>query len=419
MNTPISPSTTKHDDRVFFGWYIVGFTFVAQFIAMGTTFYAFGVLLKPLTEALEADRFIVSLALSLQMAVAALVSPTVGRLISERPIRQLMGVGALAMALGFFAMSQVQSFWQLCIAFGLVIGIGMALIGPLPNNTILANWFFQRRGMALGISQFGVSISGTVIVPIAAYLVMDFGWRTTVGIFGFIPLLVLLPLILRFAVRTPEELDLHPDGANDPPKEMHTEETDDWTMSRALRDPRIWKLVAILGPGFLSVGAVLVAMHSHVTDLGMTAIEASSVVALMTFFGAIAKPLFGTLADYLNQRLVMAIAIVSQITGLALIITSDTYAGLMIAAVFYGLGYGAGLPMWSVLIVALFGRHAFARVMGIMSPMTMPFTLIGLPFTTYIFETTGSYVPAFSVLIALFAVSLAALALLRLPAESM
>ncbi len=409
--------TALATQRVFFGWYIVGFTFIAQFIAMGTTFYAYGVLLKPLTEALDADRFVVSLGLSLQMAVTALISPWVGKLISERPVRHLMAVGALATALGFFAMSQVQAFWQLCIAFGVIVAIGMALIGPLPSNTMLANWFFERRGRALGISQFGVSISGTVIVPVAAYLVVEYGWRTTVGVFGFIPLLILLPLVFKFAVRTPEELGLFPDGADGPPPEPEMDDGDEWTMSRALRDPRIWKLVAVLGPSFLSVGAVMVAMHSHVTDLGMTAIEASSVVALMTFFGAIAKPLFGTLADYLNQRLVMAISIVSQVTGLALILASDSYFGLMTAGVFFGLGYGAGLPMWSVLIVALFGREAFARIMGIMSPMTMPFTLIGLPFTTYIFEVTGSYLPAFGTLIGMFAVSLTALAMLRLPAE--
>ena len=384
---------------------------------MGTTFYAFGVLLKPLTEALEVDRFTVSLALSLQMAISALVSPKVGRLISDRPIRQLMGAGALAMAVGFFAMSQAQTFWQLCLAFGLLTGVAMALIGPLPNNTILANWFFQRRGMALGISQFGVSISGTIMVPVTAFLVLEYGWRTAVGVFGFIPLVILLPLILKFAIRTPEEVGLHQDGAASPPEEVLDENTDDWTIGRALRDSRVWKLVAILGPGFMSVGAVLAAMHSHATDIGLSVIQASTVVAMITLFGALAKLLFGTLADYLNQRFVMAIAIVSQVTGVALIIASESYTGLLFSAVFFGLGYGAGLPMWSVLIVALFGRESFAKVMGIMSPMTMPFSLIGLPFATYIYGISGSYIPAFSALLGLFAISLIALALLRLPSE--
>jgi len=50
-----------------------------------------------------------------------------------------------------------------------------------------------------------------------------------------------------------------------------------------------------------------------------------------------------------------------------------------------------------------------------MGPLTVPFTLAGLPFTAYVFERTGSYVPAFTTMLAAFFVSLVALWLLRLP----
>ena len=50
-------------DPPFYGWRIVGLTFVAQFLSMGMFFYTFGVFLKPLTDALDTDRFNVALAL--------------------------------------------------------------------------------------------------------------------------------------------------------------------------------------------------------------------------------------------------------------------------------------------------------------------------------------------------------------------
>ena len=84
--------TSAVDQRVFFGWYLVAFTFVMQFLAMGTGFYVFGVLLVPLTETLQADRFLVSLALSLQTLSSALLSPWVGRMVAERSVRVLMAV---------------------------------------------------------------------------------------------------------------------------------------------------------------------------------------------------------------------------------------------------------------------------------------------------------------------------------------
>jgi hypothetical protein len=55
--------------------------------------------------------------------------------------------------------------------------------------------------------------------------------------------------------------------------------------------------------------------------------------------------------------------------------------------------------------------------MGLMGPLTVPFTLAGLPFTTFVFERAGSYVPAFAIMLAAYLLSLTALALLRLPEQ--
>lgn len=403
--------------RVFFGWSIVGFTFVTQFVAMGTLFYAYGVLLKPLSEALDADRFSVSLALSLQTVLAALLSPWVGKLIAEKSLRALMWTGAATMSVGFIAMGQAQHLWHLYVTFGVVLAASMVLIGPLPNNTLLANWFVKRRGTALGVSQLGISLSGTVIVPLTTWLVLEHGWRAAVTVFGIIPLVVLVPLIFKFAVRRPEDMGLFPDGDVGPDPETGQEQAAQWTMARAVRDRHIWQLVIILGPSFMGIGAVLLALHSHITDVGLSALQASSVVALTTLLAALAKPLFGTLADYMNPRGVMAISLLCQIVGVALILAFQSYPGLLAAAVFFGLGYGAVMPMWSVLLGVLCGRAAFSRVMGLMGPMTMPFTLAGLPFTAYVYDLTGSYLPAFAALIVGFIISLISLAMLRLPAE--
>ena len=46
-----SPSEAR--SPIFYGWVIVAVTFIAQFLTMGMVFYTFGVLLKPLTEALS------------------------------------------------------------------------------------------------------------------------------------------------------------------------------------------------------------------------------------------------------------------------------------------------------------------------------------------------------------------------------
>ena len=418
--------TTSPQPRFFFGWAVVGFAFVAQFLTMGTLFYAFSPLLKPLTEALDADRFEVSIALSLQSAIVALAGPWVGRFVAERSVRALMIAGAVMLLAGFLVLGQVGSLWQLYVAYGLLLGVAMAMSGPIPCNSLLANWFVRRRGTAIGIAGFGISVSGTVVIPLVTWMMLEFGWRTAVSTLGVVGFAVLVPLTWFFAVKRPEDRGLLPDNADPVPNDTDDVAegvpedptgTANWTLSRALRSRRVWHLIIIVGTSFLGIGGVLLALHSHMTDLGLSPLQAASVMAVVTFFGAVAKPLFGIMADHINLRLAIAISLGCQITGLTLIMVFESQLGLTLAGIVFGLGYGAVMPLWTVLLASIYGRAAFARVMGIMSPLTTPFILVGMPFTTFVYETSGTYLPAFAVLIGGFVVSLVALAFLRLPSE--
>jgi len=137
-----------------------------------------------------------------------------------------------------------------------------------------------------------------------------------------------------------------------------------------------------------------------------------------TLFGTLAKPLAGTVSDYMSKRLVVGIAIVLQLlaTGV-LLIASDLFM-LCLAGALFGLGYGSIAPLWSLLLAERFGLADFAKVMGLAMPLTMPFSLIGLPLTTLIFEMTGSYTPAFAFLFLGYGVSGVCVWLLRLPSDS-
>ena len=431
--------------RFFFGWAIVAFTFAANFLSAGALFYSYSALLKPLAEALNADRFPISIALSLQLAIGALAGPWVGRRVAERSIRALMMAGAALALLGFLAMAQARSIWHLYLSFSLVLGVAGALFGAVPNNTLLANWFDRRRGLALGISGFGLSLSGTAFVPLTSWLVLEYGWRVAVSSFGLVICMVLVPLAWRFAIKQPQDLGMQPDNAAPaPPAPSAKEEpagacpaakeepasarpaaaaagslsdASRWRMARVLRDRRIWHLVGIVGPSYMGIGAVLQSLHSHITDLGLSAMQASSVVAITTLAAAVAKPLFGLLADCINKRLALAISLACQIAGLTLVLFAGSQASLMAAGLVFGLGYGAVNPLWSVLLIAMFGRQAFPRAMGTTNPLIMPFVIAGFPFSAYLFDISGSYASAFWTMLAGFGLALALLALLRLPEE--
>lgn len=410
---------TEQKSPFFYGWAIVGYTFVLQFLAMGSTFYVFGILLKPLSEALEADRFLVSLGISTQMVVGALMGPWLGAAIAKHSIRALMASGIVLLSLGLLAVSRATELWHFYVGFALITSVGFALAGPLPNSALLAYWFNRKRGTAMGISQFGVTFSGVLLVPLFTWIMINYDWRTALVVFAIGVTAIGLPIVLGGIVKTPEEKNLHPDGDDEPVATDAAEQSaDGWSMRRAVSEKRVWLIAIVMGSGFMSISAVLLSIHSHMTDMGMTEMRASSLIAAMTFAGALAKPLFGILTDYFDKKLVTFASIAFQFTGVAGILIFDTYPLLVMSAAMFGLGYGAQMPLFNILVVTAFGAKDFPRVIGLMGPIMLPFNMLGLPMATLIYEAYGTYLPAYAAVLVLLTASAICLSFLQLQPKS-
>ena len=401
----------------FYGWVIVAFTFVLQFLAIGLSYYAFSVFLKPLTEILDTDRFVLSWTMSIQFAVIGLLSPLAGKWFATLPIRNLMLAGVACLSVAYLSLSQITSFWQLYILFGGLVGVGSVLLGVIPCNLLLANWFHAKRGTAIGVSQFGISISGTALVPAITWVLLSYDWQSAFLIWGVVAALVLVPLIFLFAVRQPEDMGLHPDGADHPVASDPPGSGEDWTFMRAFTHRDVWLLTLTVGPCYMGIASVILAMPSHITDMGISALDAAGVVAATTLTAAFAKPIFGIVSDHINKKVAVAIAISLQASGVLILLSADAYELLMAAGVIFGLGYGGMAPLWGVVMAARFGRAAFAKVMGANQPMLAPFNMLGLPATTFIYEQTGSYIPAFTALLGAYAIALVAISLFRLKGD--
>ena len=71
---------------------------IGQLVNWGVLYYAFGVLLLPVEETLQAPRWIVAGAFSLSLLISALVAPAVGRLADRGQGPAVMQAGGLVAA---------------------------------------------------------------------------------------------------------------------------------------------------------------------------------------------------------------------------------------------------------------------------------------------------------------------------------
>ena len=400
----------------FRGWPIVGIAFFAQLLAFGCTISVYGLFIPVLTGEFGASFMTANLGLSILMVVMALAGVVVGPLLDRYSIRVLMAVGALLNAVSFAAMSRATELWQLAVLFGGCLAVGVALFGPLAANTVVAKWFEEYRGRAVGIASMGPPTGGMVLAVLSGVLIEDFGWRTTLLIFGALHLLI-IPAIWWVIRSNPQELGQLPDGKpRDDSKPVAVGEGRNWATGEVFRSVNFWSLAAALG----IVGAVAGAFNANVIpyggDLGIGLREASLFVSVIGATAIVGTVAFGALADRVDNRLLLWIAVGLQaVPFVVLRVVEPSYAVLFGAVLVFGVAAGGLAPLVASAVGQGFGALSFGRVMGFIGPVTLPFGFVGPPLVGYLRQTTGSYLAAFDLFLVGFVIAAIVLIGLRLP----
>lgn len=397
----------------------------SQGLAVGMTFYTYGVLVKPLAAEFEAPRLVVVLGLTLLMLVQGLVSPFLGRLLDTLSIRAVMTSGLLLCAAGFAGLSLATSLWQVGILYGSLIAVGSHMFGPLATSTLAANWFVSKRGKALGVTSVGASVGG-LIFPVAATRLMEaFGWRAMTALFAGVLVLFALPL-WRIVVSRPGQLGLAPDGGASRDEDAGEEvgatagasgasvATAD-TSSSLIRSRNFWVITATIGLAFCSTSVLIAHLVPYATDLGFGAREAAVLLSAYAGASAIGRLLTGTLLDRIDKRTASWVVFGILMGGWTCLVVAPSYPALLLASVGMGLGVGGIMPLWGALTGACFGRAIFGRAMGLMTPLMLPFNLAGAPIAAHVFDRTGSYAVVFTAFLGTFIVGVCVIGFLQIP----
>ena len=97
-----------------------------------------------------------------------------GRLADRFGVAVPLALGTLALGLGYLAVGQASTLWQVALAHGLLIGIGCsATFGPLMAD--MSHWFVRRRGIAVAIAASGNYLAGTIWPPLVQHFIASDG----------------------------------------------------------------------------------------------------------------------------------------------------------------------------------------------------------------------------------------------------
>jgi len=298
--------------RIFYGWYMVAASVVANTIFSAAHFQGFGVLILPMERAFGWDRWVISAAMSLRQLESGIVSPAVGFLLDRFSARKLIFWSAVIAGTGFLGLGSINSivtffFFFVIISLG-ASGVSHAVTWPV----IISRWFRRKRGLATGLAVTG-PMFGSPLVILNTQIEETFGWRAV--LFGYGVLILVAVTLISMLVRDrPEPYGLRPDG--DPPEEpiqgvagsaRHRTDTG-MTFHAVLRTKDFWLFTGYLSGTF----AVNSAVQGHMIpyfqqDIGLTAAWAAVVMSMVFILSGIGRIGGGYLLDRMDYRLVLAV----------------------------------------------------------------------------------------------------------------
>ncbi len=379
---------------MFHGWRMVGVAFGAHFVASGLGFYALSRLQLPLAEAFtDGARGPITMLMVAMSLSGFVVSPLVGSLLTRHPLKRMMPAGAAIMGCGFAAATQATELWHLMLIYLATVPIAVTTLSAIGGNALIANWFDRLRPLAMGISQFGISIAGAVIAYVISFTLELGGLPATYALFSAVALLS-APILLLTIIDRPSDRGLLPDGDAAAPGAGPSAppQLAAWTFDAAARERNLWLAGITAGLCFAGATGMLMNAYGLATDAGYSDLQANSLLALMSLGAALGKLVFGWLGVRFGEKASLGIAAASEAAFLLLLSTATGSFGLL-GAVGLGLGLSLGgvMPALSALLARLYGAARFSGAMGYVGPVMIPFQLLGAPVAGFIFDNTGSY----------------------------
>lgn len=376
-----------------YAWVVVWATFVALAIIFGVS-YSFAAFFASFAGEFSAQRADVALVFGLSGGVYFVFGAGGGMLADRFGPRAVTCTGMLLIAAGLWLCSHAQSMATVYVAYGVGVGLGIALVYT-PAIACVQPWFTQRRGLAAGLASAGIG-AGTVAMPlIATAAIGALQWRDAMRAMalGVLVLGLCATWLLRQAPAATSARAGRIPGLS---------------LAEALRDRRFWWLYLSLVLAAPSMFVPFAHVSASARDLGLDDARAVGLVGVIGIGSLVGRFVIGALADRIGRLLTLLLMQASA--GLAYLawFAAAGYPALVFFALWFGLSYGGIVSLLPAICMDLFGARAVAGIIGTLYTAAALGNLFGPVLAGAVFDHAGSYVPVLWVCMGLSALAAAA-----------
>ena len=378
-------------------WWLVIAGCITHAVNTGFCYFGMSAFFPSFEREFGWSRTAISGAFSLARVESGLLGPIEGYFVDRVGPRRIMYIGIVICAVGFVALSFVNSLPMLYVAIVLGIVLGSSLGYHMPISLLIAKIFQQRRSLAFGIFRMGPGLSGA-IVPLVGAMIVGLGWRTAAVFSGVMLLLAGLPIAYFInRIARAEERDRELASAASHGNASRSSADPQFTLKEALRLKTFWFLSVAMALRHMVTEGVSVHFVILLVDRGWSTEAASGLLGVSALIGAPTRIGMGWLGDLVDKRklvigLLLALSASVGVMGWAA--GSLTFTTFMIL---YSLAYGGLASLQEPIRADYFGTKAFATIQGVSRSITTAGTFMGPIVAGLFYDLTKSYSVAFTI----------------------
>jgi predicted MFS family arabinose efflux permease len=366
------------------GWWVVFCAFVIALYGWGLGFYGLSLYLVALHKVHGWSPATISSAITFYYIAGAFLVMQVGDVIQKRGARLVVLAGAGLMGLGVLGLTIIDRPWQLYIAIALMIP-GWAAMGGGAINTLIAQWFNRRRGLAASLALNGATCGGLLFAPAFAWAIDTLGFTKACLAAVAVVLVTLWPLAA--VVLRPRRVDEHDVG-----DEKATAYDTGEPMSRAqlLRQPRYLTMLGAFSLGLLAQISFIAHQVAFLEPtLGLKG--AGWAVSLTSLSALAGRSVVGAVIDRVDRRAASAAVLCVQVASMVVLLSSDSTVALYIGCMLFGFGVGNLITLPGLIVQQEFPRRDFARAVSLNVAINQLVAALGPSLLGVLHDLSGSY----------------------------
>lgn len=272
----------------------------------------------------------------------------------------------------------------------IVLGLGLAF-NLQPALTMIGKYFYKKRPIANGLAMAGSPVFLSTLAPLNQFLFNAFGWKGSFLILGGLLLncCVAGSLMRPVGPKPVQPIKKDVEKATEDSTLHKNDKKSVWQTINKYLDLTLFKhrgfLIYLSGNVIMFLGffAPIVFLAPYAKHKGIDEYSAAFLLSILAFVDMFARPSMGLIANskYIRPKIQYFFSFAVLYNGVCHILCplAETYTGLVVYAVLFGLAFGMVSSVLFETLMDLVGAPRFSSAVGLVTIVECCPVLLGPP----------------------------------------